>query len=156
MFVCIYIYIYMYKCIHVDHVPQLRRFNQEEVWIWVHPYGRLPCRVWKRLYQSGIFYHHYHPSQRARRKSSSNGGRDRGLGRFVPYLAQGDNFLIAPTGLGTAAWPSRAPRHDGMGHDLELFCSPREWPLDQVDSSLKVQSYLETTVPIINIRFKQH
>jgi hypothetical protein len=35
-------------------------------------------------------------------QSSSNGGRDRGLGRSVPVWAQANNFLSAPTGPGTA------------------------------------------------------
>jgi hypothetical protein len=70
----------------------------------------------------------------------------------VPVWAQVDNFLIASTGLGTTVGPFRSPRHDGLGRDLELLSSPREWPLDQVDSSLKVQNYLEAIVFIINIR----
>jgi hypothetical protein len=35
-------------------------------------------------------------------KSSSNGGWDRGLGWSMLVWAQGDNFLIASTGPGTA------------------------------------------------------
>jgi hypothetical protein len=72
----------------------------------------------------------------------------------VPVWAQGDNFLLAPTGLGIADGPFRSLHYDGLGRDLELLSSPREWPLDQVDSSLKVQSYLEAIVLIINIKIK--
>jgi hypothetical protein len=47
---------------------------------------------------------------------------------------------------------SRLPRHDYLDRDLELLSNPRKWPLDQVDSFLKQQSYLEAIVLKINIR----